>query len=251
MAEQLVGTESMPAILPDLEPVSCLISDHSNRARFLEELDPERKIIAAEILQSATQLEQSTGWDGETLVRCLGCPATTVRAFRDLEVGRLEISSGYLQLLQTLGALVETEFDKRMLVLGYGHLYRRAENDLDAVKTAFMSDAPFFREPFSAFDYLQLGEVEAALDTALRVIDPTHGYSGGNPFDGLPEVHISTGRLDVLIGGDSKELRALGDFVVAGRMKTHIEECPGCKAAYRYREEQLERGGGFIHSQGA
>ena len=92
MPELLLETATLPPVLPDLEPVSWLISDHSNRERFLEELDPEQKIIAAEIFQSATRLEQCTGWDGETLVRCLGCPATTVGAFRDMKVERLEVS---------------------------------------------------------------------------------------------------------------------------------------------------------------
>src|SRR5262245_45045276 len=116
-------TSALPPIIPDLEPVAWLISDHANRARFLDELDPDRKIIAAEILQLATQLEQFTDWDAETLVRCLGCPATTVGAFRDLKKARLKVSSDYLRLLQTLAALIETEVDQRMLVLGFGGVY--------------------------------------------------------------------------------------------------------------------------------
>jgi len=244
MPELLLETATLPPVLPDLEPVSWLISDHSNRERFLEELDPEQKIIAAEIFQSATRLEQCTGWDGETLVRCLGCPATTVGAFRDMKVERLEVSSGYLGLLQTLSALVETEVDTRMLVLGYGHIYRQASNDLNLVKTAFMTG------DFSAFDFLQLGEVQTALDTALQAIDPAHGQTGRNPFDGRPPVHISTGRLDALIGGSEAELDVLGRYVVAGRMRTHIAECDGCGAAYAYRKQKLSEEAESFHSQG-
>jgi hypothetical protein len=235
----------MPATLPDLEPISWLIKYHTNRARFLDELDPDRKMVAAEILQSATQLEQTTGWDGETLVQCLGCPATTVGEFRKLEEGRLKISRDYLGLLQTLAALVETEIDKRMLLLGYGTIYRRADRDVERVERAFKDPATF-----SAFDYLQLGEVQTALDTAMGRLDPEFGPKGRNPFDGLPTVHISTARLDVLIDGDQSELDTLGTSVLIGRMRSHIDGCEGCEAAYRYRQEQLAKGETFP-SQGA
>lgn len=231
MSDYPLSAEALPVALPDLEPVSWLIGDHHNRALFLEELDPERKIITAEILQSATQLEQTTEWDGETLIQCLGCPATTIEAFRELGIKRLRVSNGYLRLLQTLSGLVETAVDHRLLVLGYGALYRRADEDLNRLRSAFMGGE------FPAFDYLQLGEVETALDVAAAELDPKkHQDTTTNPFHGLPQVHISTTRLEILTADN---LSVLGE-TVAGRMKAHIDECPGCGPAYKDRLSRID-----------
>jgi hypothetical protein len=232
MRDVALEPSAPPPTIADLEPVSWLISNHRNRELFLEELDAKRRDIAEEILQSATKLEQSTGWSGETLVRWLGCPATTVGAFRELKSERLKISNEYLRYLEELSALVETEFDKRTLILGYGKVYLLVDGDTGMVKKAFETKT----DGISPYEYVELGEVQAALDLVLDSIDPDSFEQIRTPFDGRPPVHISTSRLDALIRKD-------GEFDLPGplanRMREHIKECSGCKEAYAYRKERL------------
>jgi hypothetical protein len=231
-------TTAMPMIA-DLAPVSCLLTDYATRERFLAELKPENRLIATEILQCATRLEDTTNWDGDTLIRFLGCPTKDIGSFRDSDKAQLGISRGYVRLLATLAETVETTFDKRMVVFGYGGVYLKAERDIDRVEGAFTERADE-KDSLSASEYLELGEVRTALDTALRVIDPQHGFQGSTPFDGLPRVHISTGRLDVLVREDPEELATLGAEMVVPRMRTHIDDCKGCEKAFEDRRLRLE-----------
>ncbi len=239
--------DAIPAPLPDLEPVGFLLRDSSLRGRLLSELTSEEAFFANTILNHAERLEASTGWDGDTLAEYLGCPVATIKDFRDLGMERLTISSQYLELLWKLTGLIETAFDVRTLVLGYGHLYRRAENDITRVEESFTED------PGGAYESLELGEVQTALDIALRVIDPKGFREPRNPFADQPRVHISTTRLDALIKGD---LEVLGKAVVAPRMREHIyglpdhsEGCEACRDALEYRRARIAEDGRAINSQ--
>lgn len=230
-----------PPEIQALEPIDYLISNYELGEKFLDELPPESRTIAEPILSSARKLKETTGWDAEKLVVWLGCPTNTVKEFGDLLPERLEISKQYLSYLEQLSERIEVQFDKRMLVLGFGRLYIRAGEDIAKVRSAFEVE-----RDFSANEYLNLGEVQRALDTALVVIDPGSEDEIVTPFDNLDPVHISTGRLDALI---KREREFASDTLgeVAVRMEEHIHgtdgtgACSGCKAAYVHRQEQLHR----------
>jgi hypothetical protein len=236
--------EPKPPQIPNLEPVSWLIADHKRRDQFLSGLDAKKREIAQTILRSATRLEQGTGWDGDTLVRWLGCPANTVVEFGKLQSERLQISAKYLSFLDELTALIEVQFDKRMLVLGYGRLYLRAAESTEALKAAF-NQAQGNR--LTAKQYLELGEVQAALDAAMDEIEPDHDKPITTPFDHLPEVHISTPRLDALIKGEGEfDSHSPAPNVIATRIHGHIRECAACQDAYEYREQEIQSRSVFV-----
>jgi hypothetical protein len=227
----------LPTPLPDLEPVGFLLSDESLGDRVLSELTPKEALYADRILKQTRELLEGTAWDAETLTRNLGCPVKTVQDFRDLGEKKLKISSGYVDLLWDLAGSVETPFDVRTLVLGYGHLYRKADRNGDRVEAAFI------QRPGEAYEYLGLGEVQTALDIALRMINPEAFNEPRNLFADLPRVHISTTRLDALI---KEEYEILGPRIVAPRMREHIfgrdghkKPCEACAEALAYRRERL------------
>jgi hypothetical protein len=227
----------LPEPLADLEPVGYLLSDDSLRERVLGELSPQEALYADRILIQTAELKQETEWDAETLTRNLGCPVKTVRDFQDLDQETLEISSAYIDTLWQLTAMVETAHDVRALVLGYGNLYRKAERDAARVEAAFIEKEGM------AYEHLGLGEVQTAVDLALRVIDPKAFKEPRNLFADLPRVHISTTRLDALIKGEHD---ILGPKVVVPRMQKHIfghdgntPPCKACGEAYEYRTKRL------------
>lgn len=240
LSPQLGDTIAIPTI-PALAPVSCLIEEHATREGFLGELPSEHRLTATEILHSVTQLKETTGWDSDTLIHYLGCPTTKVGAFRGLSTEEFEECNRYVGLLRTLTGTVETAADKRMLLLGCGHVYVKANRDMNAVSEAF-TKLNFENNALSPMEYLELGEIQTALKTALITIDPGYAYTGPSPFDGLPAVHISTGRLDVLAREDERELRSLGERKVVPFMRSHIKKCDGCRAALEDRERRLAQG---------
>lgn len=235
MTEALL--DYLPTPLPDLEPVGFLLSDESLGDRVLSELGPKEALYADRILKQTRELLKGAAWDADTLTRNLGCPVQTVQDFKDLGEERLKISSGYIDLLWDLAGSVETPFDVRTLVLGYGHLYRKADKNVDRVEAAFI------QRPGEAYEHLGLGEVQTALDIALRVIDPSAFKEPRNLFADLPRVHISTTRLDALI---KEEYEILGPKMVAPRMREHIfgrnghkKPCAACAEAFAYRQKRL------------
>jgi hypothetical protein len=246
MSTALLDTTSTPEPLPDLAPVGYVLRNLEARQQLLSEMTSEEAQLANKIFQLATRLEAATGWDGDLLARCLGCPAETIKDFRELGEESLAVSGDYMALLWELEAFVETPFDKRTLLLGYGHLYRGANNEVARLRDAFFDEGP--ERPVTL---LELGEVQGALDRALLAIHPDAFRRPRNPYGGSPEVHISTSRLDALING---ELEVLGPAVVVPRMWEHIhgqgarEGCDACREALEYRQEHLQSAPRDIHT---
>jgi hypothetical protein len=223
----------------DLAPLHWLVTHPRLRADFLRELPPEKARSPREILQCVSQLEEETGWAAEALLRFLGCPTSNVGEFRSQTPEEYKPCRNYVHLLRTLTGMVEVATDKRMLILGFGGVYLKAGGGIDKVWEAFAEHLQN-RDALLAIEYLELGEIHTALNTALTLIDPSFVYSGPSPFDGLPAVHISTGRLDTLVRNDPQELGFLGEKRTVPAMRAHIEDCEGCGAAFLDRRSRLE-----------
>jgi len=236
MTDVALKPPPLPQPIPDLEPLSWVLRDLANPEALLRGLDEKSKNLALEIVHCARRLRETTDWDGEALIQWLGCPTETVGDFRKQGEERFAISQRYLVYLETLSALIEVPYDKRMLVVGYGQLYARADRDLRALKRAFDEES----EEITPKGYLQLGEVQFALDAALATIEPGSAKAISTPFDGLPPVHISTSRLDALARGD-REFSWPNSDVVALRMQKHFKMCEGCRQAFESRVELLDR----------
>lgn len=236
----LFGGDSVAtAPIPDLAPISWLVTQPSLRADFLRELAPEKALPPREILQCVTQLEEETGWGADALIRYLGCPTSNVGEFRSLTLEQYKPCRNYVHLLRTLTGMVEMAADKKMLILGFGSIYLKAEKDTDKVWEAFAEHLQN-GDALLGIEYLELGEIHTALNTALTKIGPAYVYTGPSPFDGLPAVHISTGRLDTLVRNNAEELELLGEKRTVPAMLTHIAECEGCEAAFLDRRSRLE-----------
>src|SRR5690348_879758 len=204
-ADQRVAPE-----IPALAPVSVLVREMTVRDLFLAELPPGETYFARAILQNVSRLEEETGWEADALIQHLGCPSTNVGKFRKLSLEEYSACHAYTALLCLLTGVIEMAPDKKMLILGFGNVYLKADKEIEMVKYAFTKHLPN-RDALLAIKYLELGEIRTALNTALAEIDPDSVYTGPSPFDGLPPVHISTGRLDALVRDNPGELATLGE----------------------------------------
>lgn len=247
MSQELLDITGSPKPLPDLAPIGLVLRDLDVRTRLLDELPGAEAVVATSILQQATQLESGTALDGDVLAEWLGCPVVSIKDFKGLGLEKMQISDRYMSFLLVLQALVETAADKRLLLLGYGHLYPKAGRDVKRLQEAFLKD-----DPERAFNLLELGEVQAALDTALLALDDKAFRRPRNPFGDLPRVHLSAARLDALIEGRHD---LLGAQMVVPRMLEHIhgvpddgDGCGACSEAYAVRSEQIAAREGEIHT---
>lgn len=243
MPGQTTETSALPVdrlapLIHALAPIGVLVTEHPIRDLFLAELPPDETYIARAILQDVSRLQEETGWNADALIQHLGCPSTNVGEFRKLSLEEYKLCHDYIDLLCLLTGVIETAPDKRMLILGFGNVYLKADKDIEKVRHAFTKHLPD-RDALLAIKYLELGEIRTALNTVLAKIDPDYVYSGRSPFDDLPSVHISTGRIDVLVRNDPQELEALGEKRVVPCMRSHIDKCKGCHEAFQDRYARL------------
>jgi hypothetical protein len=219
-------TDEFTSLTPELEPIRWLLEDEDAPA-YLESIpDPVKRKVSSNIREQAVSLREMTGWNSDTLIKRIGCPAKQVKDFKDMAPDRLRMCSGYLTLLTELTELVDLDVDARRVVVRYRHFYDKVEHRIDLLVKAFNSDS-------EAYELVALGEVGRGFHAALTAVDPSYGYQGEDPFSGVPGSHISAHRLRKYC---NEEREALGENVFE-RIRTHIEgggdeqPCAGCAEA--------------------
>jgi hypothetical protein len=190
---------------------------------------PDRAELFAEAFKCVVRLEAHTGWPVRKVLEELGCDTKTEDQLAALTEERLGTCSAYMRWVESLLNELDRKIDKRLAVSSAARFFVAANQELETCKT-LMS-----RGPFPATDYLRLGEVAQAWDTAVRFLDGRQGERAqrayeANPYMDATSPHLSPKRLAMLARPDAEQL--LGPRI-ADRMHEHLELCPACKVASR------------------
>jgi hypothetical protein len=204
----------------DLETsIAPMLLDTTLRDVTLNLLKPAERKIATRALQHASRLHNSTEWSDEELLARLGCTLTAER-LPDVRLPKLQRCEHFLSLVDRLVGCVDTTRDRRAVVLACAKLLRTTGNSR-ALQEAFEHG------PFSAIDYLRLGEISAASDRVREHVGK--GRRVENPYASAPKVHLSAPRLGMFI---HRRRDLIGDSNVFDRVGAHIAECEACRQAY-------------------
>jgi hypothetical protein len=226
----LVGGSSL---IDDLQPIVPLILNVDLRDATLAKFDGPTRLAAVEIFQCASQLTSMTGWSETRLLEVLGCTIKTVGDFK-VELDRLERCRSFLSLVTRHSGLLDTDADRRQLVVEYARLLKATGSDAQNLETILKVNVA----GYTAVDYIRLGEIEAAVEQArleYGVDDADEPGAESDPFADAEAVHLSSTRLDMLIEDRRSELGP----EVANYMAAHIAQCPGCGKAFAYRKSHL------------
>jgi hypothetical protein len=196
---------------------------------------PERADLFKAAFSCVVRISSHTGWPEETALEHLGCDTKTEEELSDLTEGRLRSCIAYMMWVESLLGDLDIASDKRLTVQGAARFFVAAERELDLVKETMGAG------DFSPTEYLRLGEIARAWETALRSLDRPTGdrarrIHAGNPFFDASTPHMSPLRLEMLSRSDADRL--LGGRVSA-RMREHLRLCHICAASHRRTEARL------------
>jgi hypothetical protein len=223
------------SLIDDLQPIVPLILDLDLRDEVLATFDGPARLAAEGIFQCAARLTSMTQWSEQRLLEVLGCTIKTVGDFK-VELDRLNRCGDFLALVALDAGLVDTQMDRRQLVVEYARLLKATGASAETLKASLKVEVG----GYTAVDYIRLGEIEAAIEQTRLV----HGLDDINtagaesdPFEDTDTVHLSPNRMDMLI----EEKRSDLGPEVANYMSAHIEKCPACGSAFEYRKSHLNQ----------
>jgi hypothetical protein len=196
---------------------------------------PDRADLFKEAFSCVVRLQSHTGWSGDLVLDHLGCDTKTEEELSGLTEQRLRSCIGYMRWVESLLAPLDLALDKRLAVQGAAHFFVAAKRDLPRVEAAMDEGG------FSPVQYLRIGEVAKAWETAFSLIDSSEGdrirhLREGNPFVDESTPHLSPSRLEMLGGPNATEL--LGARIEI-RMREHLDYCPVCAVTNRRAEASL------------
>ena len=208
-----------------LDPRSIKLLDTFTR-EALDDLDERRRIIetlpsplrgpARVVLAKADELAAAVAWKTSHLLQRLGCDIATQDDLGKLSKDGLQRCEASLKVVGKAMALQDRRADRRHVVRMFGTLLRQVD-ELPAPRPLREAlDAG----DFTAWQYLELGEIATAERLAARVQrgddvrpDPR------NPYAALPSAHLSPARIEAYLRGDAE---ALGPNVLK-RVRKHVE----------------------------
>jgi hypothetical protein len=229
-----LGTVAVASLSDDLQPIIPLFLDVKLRERVLARFGERERLAAEEIFQCGIQLSEMTAWSQARLLEALGCTIKTVGEFHDAELDGLERCANFLRLVTRHTGLVDTDPDRREVVVESARLLKAIGGDAHRLRALFATKDG----QYSAIDYIRLGEIEEASEHVRRFAGLTpvdESAEGDDPFADVPAVHLSATRIDMLIGDE----RDMLGVEVANHMEAHIEKCDGCRDAFEDRRARL------------
>ena len=190
---------------------------------------PDRAEHFAAAYKGMILISSHTGWETNVVLHQLGCGTKTEEQLAGLDEERLERCTEYMAWVEELLRELDLELDKRLAVAGATRFFAAAAQDLDVCEQV-LEDGEF-----PPLEYLRLGEVAEAWESALRQLDGRDGdlarqVAADNPFIDSHSPHMSPSRLDMLCEPDAERL--LGPRVQT-RMHQHLDACEVCAAAAR------------------
>ena len=215
------ASETEPLVFRD---VGRLLADPDNWAAWLEE-HSDRAPLFQDAFNCVIRLSSHTGMTENRVLSLIGCEAQG--NLSALPSRQLEQCTHYLRWAETLIRDLDLHTDKRLALAGAGRFFFAADRDLDLC-TRIMTQAPF-----GPSDYLQLGEVSQAWETAFRALpgplgDRARALHDANPFSSPSTPHLSLKRVEMMRSPNAGELLGIR---VAVRMDAHLRSCPDCAPA--------------------
>jgi len=211
---------------PSTEPlvfrdVGGLLARPDTYLRWLDR-HSEHEFLLQDALSCLVRLCSHTGLAHARLLSLIGCP--TDSNFADLPIRHLEECTRYLRWIETLVSDLDLHPDKRLTLVGAARFFLATNRDLDQC-TQIVSYGPF-----SPRDYLQLGEISQAWQTAFRALpgplgERARAIHDSNPFRDCPTPHLSSKRIDMLRSPNADEILGIR---VAARIKAHLQSCRDC-----------------------
>ncbi len=193
---------------------------------------PERARLFKKAFSCVVRLQSHTGWSEELVLEHLGCYMRTEEEISALTEERLKSCISYMRWVETLLVPLDLALDKRLTVQSAARFFLAAGKDLERV------EATIGKGGFSALEFLRIGEVAKAWETAFSMIEGPEGdrvrrLQAENPFVDGTTPHLSPSRLEMLQGEQAVQL--LGVRVVA-HMREHLDYCQVCAASQRRTE---------------
>jgi hypothetical protein len=227
--ESSSATTNPPPAFPD---VGWLLWRRELWGPWLEEHPDEAELLVG-AYRRLVRLTSHTGWDEDRTLARLGCGATSDEGLRELATERLGLCSEYFGWVETLLVNLEVTPDKRLMVSGAARIFAAAEQDLRRCKATMSLGS------FPPLEYLRLGEVAQAWQSAVRGLSNPRGDRARavyeeNPFVDESTPHLSPKRLDML---DLPDSRTLLGVHVRERMLAHVKVCAVCEESRIRRAE--------------
>jgi hypothetical protein len=230
--------EQIPASpIADLQLLAPLILDVELREGVLAAFDGPKRLEAEGIFPRAARLASMTEWPEDQLLEALGCTMRTVRDMFDdeVELEALQRCRAFLGLVTRTAGLVDTVPDRRQVVADAARLLKAVGEDVPRLEGLMRAEVG----ECTAIDFIRMGELEAASERVRRlagIVDIGAEHPDLDAFAEVPEVHLSTSRIDMLLEGRREELGQ----EVSRYMELHIAQCSGgCQEAYEYRKAHL------------
>jgi hypothetical protein len=197
---------------------------------------PDRADLFKEAFSSVVRLQSHTGWSEELVLEHLGCDTKTEEEISALTEDRLQSCIAYMSWVENLLIPLDVYLDKRLAVQGAARFFLAAGQDLERAEAAMGAGV------FPALEFLRLGEVARAWETAFGFVEGGEGdrvrrLREENPFANLGSPHLSPSRLEMLHGEQAAQL--LGRRVV-DHMREHLEYCQVCAASQRRAESLFD-----------
>lgn len=222
------------SLTEDLQPIIPLFLNVALREQALARFDEKERLAAEEIFQCGSRLSEMTDWTQERLLVMLGCKIKTLEEFHKAELDGLERCEAFLRLVTRNAGLVDTVPDRREMVVESARLLKAIGGSTGRLEELLTKKD----RKYSAIHYIRLGEIEEASEQVRRFAGVTavdQADDSVDPFSGVPTVHLSATRIDMLIRGAREEL---GEEV-ANYMAAHIENCRSCHDAFERRQGAL------------
>ena len=178
------------------------------------------------LLNLVEQLEALTEWTRGELLDNIGCDNRDPHELAE-DPAKVRRCTDFLALILEAAQRVETVRARRSVIRGCARLSKATRRDAEGLREVLEAG------DVSPFDYIELGELSAALRTARVAagVEQPGSASGPSPYDNAAVVHLSVPRVDLYVRG---ERDALGEQTF-DHMAKHIAHCHVCEDAVEIR----------------
>ena len=206
----------------DLEVVGELISKPARWSDWVSE-DEQRAVLLDRAARSIRLMAEQADWSIEELLAALGCRSREPYEIQEMTPLQLRRCNDYFQWVGELCRLVDRTAERRRIIVGAAHFFRKAGRDLLRARDAMTVGL------VSSIEYLELGELDKAFQNA-------EGALLGRPIEDAG-VHLRGKRIDRYLDQEDLTLSA----GMRDRISRHLVACRQCSDAVRSRRARRYR----------
>jgi hypothetical protein len=206
----------------DLGIVGELISEPGRWSDWISE-DERRAALLERAGTSVRGMAMQTEWSVDELLGQLGCRNRASHELQEMGAAQLRRCNDYFLWVEDLCQLVDRRAERRRIVVGAAHFFRKSGRDLSRSRAAMGAGQ------ISAIDYLELGEIDKAFQNAENILM-------GKPIEDAV-VHLRGRRIDRYL--DESDLTI--SPAMRDRIARHLVTCRRCSDAARLRKASRHR----------